>query len=72
MDFLTQITEIASAIGTMFVSLFQSVSAIFYTAPTTEGGTGELTFIGVLALMVLFIGLAIMLVNWIRSLIARR
>ena len=68
--FLTSLTEIANAIGDMFVSLFQSVSGIFYTVG--ESGAGELTFIGYLALMVLFIGLALMIANWVRSLIARR
>lgn len=77
MDFMTQLPAIAKAIGDMFISLFQSVSAIFYTPGTPAVGDtaavpGQLTFIGVLALMVLFIGLCIMLANWVRSLIARR
>lgn len=77
MDFMTQLPAIAKAIGDMFISLFESVSAIFYTAGTPAIGDkaavpGQLTFIGVLALMVLFIGLCIMLANWVRSLIARR
>lgn len=77
MDFLTQLPQIAGAIGDMFISLFLSVSSIFYTPGTPAVGDapavpGQLTFIGVLALMVLFIGLCIMLANWVRSLISRR
>lgn len=75
MDFLTQLPAIAKAIGDMFISLFTSVSSIFYTPGSGTGDTavpGQLTFIGVLALMVLFIGLCIMLANWVRSLISRR
>lgn len=77
MDFMKQLPAIAKAIGDMFISLFESVSAIFYTPGTPAVGDtaavpGQLTFIGVLALMVLFIGLCIMLANWVRSLIARR
>lgn len=75
MDFLSSLPQIASAIGEMFISLFTSVSAIFYTPGSGTGDTavpGQLTFIGVLALVVLFIGLCMLLANWVRSLIARR
>lgn len=77
MDFLTQLPQIAKSIGDMFISLFISVSSIFYTPGTPAVGDtaavpGQLTFIGVLALMVLFIGLCLMLANWVRSLISRR
>lgn len=77
MDFLTSLPAIAKAIGDMFISLFTSVSTIFYTPGTPAVGEtpavpGQLTFIGVLALVVLFIGLCMMLANWVRSLIARR
>lgn len=75
MDWLTSLPQIAKAIGDMFISLFTSVSSIFYTQPTTVGDVttpGNLTFIGVLALCVLFIGLCMMIANWVKSLIARR
>lgn len=77
MDFLTTLPQIAKAIGDMFISLFTSVSTIFYTPGTpavgeTPATPGQLTFIGILALMVLFIGLCILLINWVRSLISRR
>lgn len=77
MDFLATLPEIAKAIGDMFVSMFTSVSAIFYTPGTpavgeTPATPGSLTFIGILALVTLFIGLCLMIANWVRSLIARR
>lgn len=71
MDFITQLPNIAQAVADMFVSLFSALSAIFYTPATTgaEASPGSLTFIGVLTIIVLFIGLCLMLVNWIRSLV---
>lgn len=75
MDFLQSLPQIAKAIGDVFIQIFTSVSSIFYTQPTTVGDVttpGSLTFIGVLALMVLFIGLCMMIANWVRSLISRR
>lgn len=77
MDFMNELPAIAKAVGDMFISLFECVSAIFYTPGTPAVGElaavpGKLTFIGILTLIVLFIGLCIMLANWVRSLIARR
>lgn len=77
MDFLQSLPQIAQAIGDMFVQIFLAVSGIFYTPGTPAVGetpavAGQLTFIGVLALIVLFIGLCIMIANWVRSLITRR
>lgn len=75
MDFLTSLPQIAKAIGDMFISLFTSVSSIFYTPGSGSGDAavpGQLTFIGVLALVVLFIGLSMMIANWVRGLISRR
>lgn len=77
MDFLARLPEIAKAIADMFVEIFASVSAIFYTPGTPAVGdapatAGSLTFIGVLCLVVLFIGLCLVIANWVRSLISRR
>lgn len=71
MDFLTTLPNIAKAVADMFVSIFTSVSTIFYTPPAGDT-PGSLTFIGVILLVVLFIGLCMMLVNWVRSIISRR
>lgn len=64
-------TTIVTAIGEMLLSLFTNLSAIFYT-PATGDTQGQLTFIGWIAFFVLIVNIAIRLVNWIRSLIARR
>lgn len=77
MDFLKNLPQIANTISEMFVMLFTSISGIFYTPGTPAVGetpavAGQITFIGVLALIVLFIGLCMMIANWVRSLIARR
>lgn len=67
-DFLTSLPAIAKAIADMFVSIFESISTIFYV-PAQGDTAGYLTFIGYLSLIVLFIGLCLMLVNWVRSLV---
>lgn len=77
MDFLQTLPQIAKAIGDMFVQIFTSVATIFYTEGTPAVGEtpavpGQLTFIGVLCLVVLFIGLCLMIANWVRGLISRR
>ena len=69
MDFVSQLPTIAKAVADMFVSLFTSISTIFYTPAAETGGTGNLTFIGTLCLIVLFIGLCLLLVNWVRGLV---
>lgn len=77
MDWLTVIPQLGKSIGDLFVNIFASLTGIFYTSPVvgTDGTVttpGQITFIGVICLMVLFFGLCITLVNWIRSLISRR
>lgn len=71
MDFISQLPTIAGSVADMLVKIFTSISSIFYTA-AEGGGSGSLTFIGAIALVVLFIGLSLQLVNWVRSLVARR
>lgn len=76
-DFLTTLPEIAKAIADMIVTVFTSISSIFYTPGTPAVGeaaavSGEITFIGVMCLMVLFIGLAFLILNWVRGLLSKR
>lgn len=68
---VTQFGDIASAVGELLVKLFTSISSVFWT-PAAGESPGQLTFVGVIAIMVLCIGLAIIVLNWIRGLIARR
>lgn len=71
----TQIPNIAEYVGQFFVKLFTILSQIFYTPASGTGAdavAGGFTFIGQITLTSLFVGLCILLVNWIRSLIVRR
>lgn len=71
MDIVSNLSDIAKAVGDMLVQLFTSITSVFYTPATTEGGTGSLTFVGVLCIIVLAIGLALLVLNWVRSIIHR-
>lgn len=74
-DFLSDLPAIAQAIVDMFISLFTGISSVFYTPAQTVGDVttpGGLTFVGVICIIVLIIGLSILLLNWVRSLISRR
>lgn len=68
---VTQFADIATAVGNLLVSLFTSITSVFYT-PAVGETPGQLTFIGVMAIVVLCVGLALLVLNWIRGLIARR
>lgn len=59
------IGDAVTAFITMLGNGLQSIVALFWTAPTTEGGAGSFTFLGVLAL----IGAGVGLVYWIFYLI---
>ena len=77
MEFLDSIPQVARSIADVFVEIFASVSSIFFTPGTPAVGEtpavpGRLTFIGVLCLVVLFIGLCLLIANWVRTLITSR
>lgn len=65
----TQLETIIGSFASTLVSLFGDVVKIFYTAPTGSNTTGELTVIGILALMGLGTGLVIWAFNFVRRLI---
>lgn len=60
--------EIATAFANLIVSLFNSVVAIFYTAPTGSETVGQLTVVGILALIALGTSLVIWAFNYIKRL----
>lgn len=68
---VSSFADIAKAVGDLLVSLFSSISTVFYT-PASGDTAGSLTFIGVMAIVVLCVGLAILVLNWVRELISRR
>ena len=64
--------DIVSGFAGLVVNIFQAVVAIFYTAPTTQGESGQLTIVGTLTLMAMGTGLVIWAINYIRRLIRVR
>lgn len=68
----TQLETIISSFATTLVSLFGDVVKIFYTAPSGSNTTGELTIVGILALMGLGTGLVIWAFNFVRRLLELR
>lgn len=65
---LSTLGDIAESVGPLIASIFQGVVGIFYTAPSGEGGTGSLTFVGVLLLIGLAFGLVFFGLNYVRKL----
>lgn len=65
------LTEITTSVITWFTSLFNGVTEVFYTAG--EGGaSGQLTLIGMLALIGVGVGAFYFVLRWIMSLIRVR
>ena len=64
---LESVLDVFDAIGQWFTSFVPTLFALFWTEPTTAGGSGELTFLGVLAVA----GLAISIVFLVVGLIQR-
>lgn len=65
------LTEAGSAVVEWLVAIFQGIVEIFYTVPT-DGGDGELTFLGVFAIVALTCGIAFIVIKWISSFITLR
>ena len=63
--------DIVGGMGTTFSELFAGVTKLFYTAPV-EGVGGGLTFIGVMSLVGLGIGLFMFGFRFIKNLIKMR
>lgn len=63
------LSQAATAVVEWLVSIFSGLVGVFYTAPSTDGGTGELTFLGVLAIVALTVGIAFIVIKWISSFI---
>lgn len=67
-SFLALLPQVGQSVSEMLVSIFTAISEIFVD---TSGETWSVTFVGVILLVVMFIGLAILLLNWIRGVIRR-
>lgn len=62
------ITSFISALG----SALSGVTSLFYTAPSTAGGTGSFTVLGVLMLIAVGVGIVYWSFRLIRSLVQQR
>lgn len=63
------LSQAATSVVEWLVSIFSGLTGVFYTPPTTDVGTGELTFLGVLAIVALTVGIAFIVIKWISSFI---
>ena len=68
----TNLTSGANSFINFLKDLFQSVIAIFYTAPTGSETTGTLTDLGILLVTAISVGFVYMGIRWITKLIKFR
>lgn len=64
---ISAMTAVFDAVFTWVKSAITSVIEVFYTTGTGEGATGQLTFLGVLALIALAISIFFLLVGLIQN-----
>lgn len=64
---ITAMTTVFDAVFTWIKSAITSVIQVFYTAGSGEGAAGQLTFLGVLALIALAISIFFLLVGLIQN-----
>lgn len=67
MDVLNQVLAVFDEIGTWIPTAIEALIPMFYTAPSTTGGTGSLTFLGVLAVAGLSISVVFLLIGVIQN-----
>jgi len=65
-DVLTSVLAVFTAMAEWFGSAFDAVIPIFWTA-ASSGGTGSLTFIGVLAVAGLAVAVTLLLLRWVTN-----
>lgn len=70
-DIFTEISSVISGWISILADMFQQVVEIFWTSPT-EGAGGGLTFIGILTIVSLGIGLVSMGFSYIQRLVKLR
>ncbi len=64
---LNAILGVFTAVGDWFSTFVPTLYALFWTAPASEGGTGSLTFLGVLAVAGLAISVVFLVVGLIQN-----
>lgn len=64
-------TEVWLSLGNFFSDMLNNLLSLFYT-PGVDGGTGSLTFIGVISVITVGIGLILLLIRTIKGFMALR
>ena len=64
-------TDVWTSLAEFFSELWPNIISLFYTAPT-DGGTGTLTFVGVMAVIMAGVALILLVFNLIRSFFSMR
>lgn len=70
-DIWTALSGAAESVVTWFSTLFTGMANLFYT-PGTGDAAGELTFIGVFAIIGLVVSVAFVIIKWISAFISLR
>lgn len=66
MDILTQVFSVFTKFAEWIKSTIPTLISLFYTAPASEGGTGSLTLLGVLAVCGLAMSVTFLLIGIIQ------
>lgn len=67
MDILNRVLDVFEAMGEWIPEAVNSLIPLFYAAPSTSGGEGSLTFLGVLAVAGLSISVVFLLIGIIQN-----
>ena len=66
MDILTQVFSVFTKFAEWIKTTIPTLISLFYTAPASEGGTGSLTLLGVLAVCGLAMSVTFLLIGLIQ------
>ena len=66
MDILTQVFSVFTKFATWIKDAVPALISLFYTAPASDGGTGSLTFLGILAVCGLAMSVTFLLIGLIQ------
>ena len=64
--------EVWTELYTFIVSQFSNITKLFYTPAAEASGTGSLTFVGVMAVIMAGVSIMLLVFNLIRSFFAMR
>lgn len=66
MDVLTQVFSVFTKFAEWIKTAIPTLISMFYTAPASDGGTGSLTFLGILAVCGLAMSVTFLLIGLIQ------